>query len=263
MQMPNLPQLLEEVIDLSRTIGSWMLEQQVSADAIETKSFNNLVSYVDKESEKRFVDALQKLLPGSGFIAEEGTGKPVDGGLNWIIDPLDGTTNYLHHFPSWCTSVALHSPDGLLLGVIYDPNRDEVFSAVKDGGAHLNGKPIQVRTTTSLQQSLLATGFPYDDFGREAPYHLLFQELTRSTRGLRRPGSAALDLAYVAKGSFELFYEYGLNPWDVAAGILIVREAGGEVTGFDRSGDPLFGEDIVASNGAVHAEMLERIAKYF
>lgn len=263
MQALQLPHLLNEVIALSRTIGNWMLEQQVGSEAIETKSFNNLVSFVDKESERRFVEGLSKLLPEAGFIAEEGTGEPVDGGLNWIIDPLDGTTNFLHEYPSWCTSVALHSPDGLLIGVIYDPNRNEVFSASKNGGAHMNGKAIQVRPTDTLKNSLLATGFPYDDFGREAPYHLLFQDLTRTTRGLRRPGSAALDLAYVAKGSFELFYEYGLNPWDVAAGILIVLEAGGQVTGFVSDGDPLFGEDIVASNGYVHGEMLERIAKYF
>lgn len=239
-----------------------MLEQQVAVEEVETKSLNNLVSYVDKESERRFVEGLSALLPDSGFIAEEGTGKPVDGGLNWIIDPLDGTTNYLHHLPCWCTSVALHGPDGLLLGVIYDPNRDECFSAIKGGGAFCNGEAIEVSKAERLSHSLLATGFPYDDFSRQEGYMKLFAELMRNSRGLRRLGSAALDLAYVARGTFEVFYEYGLNPWDVAAGILIVEEAGGKVTGFGEGVDPIFGEELIASNTKVHREMQEMAARY-
>lgn len=259
--MQLLP-LRDDVIELSKSIGQWMLRQQVSSDEIEAKSLNNLVSYVDKESERRFVDALRALLPGAGFIAEEGTGKPVDGGLNWIIDPLDGTTNFLHQLPCWCTSVALHGPDGLLLGVIYDPNRDVCFSAVKGGGAFCNGEALQVSAKTRLADSLLATGFPYDDFSRQEGYMQLFAELMRSSRGLRRLGSAALDLAYVARGTFDVFYEYGLNPWDVAAGILIVEESGGKVSGFADDADPIFSEELIASNGNVHQEMQELAVRF-
>lgn len=258
----EFPELRDEVIALSKSIGQWMLKQRVSADEVETKSMNNLVSFVDKESEARIVEGLSIILPEAGFIAEEGTGKPVDGGLNWIIDPLDGTTNYLHRLPCWCTSVALHGPDGLLLGVIYDPNRDECFSAVKGGGAFCNGERINTSATTQLLNSLLATGFPYDDFSRHEGYMKLFAELMQCSRGLRRLGSAALDLAYVARGTFEVFYEYGLSPWDVAAGILIVEEAGGEVTGFSGGVNPIFGEELIASNGKVHNEIQEMAVRF-
>ncbi|WP_306644090.1 inositol monophosphatase family protein [Sanyastnella coralliicola] len=262
MALP-LRQLLDALVDLSKETGQWMLQQQVNPEQIETKTLNNFVSFVDKGAEERFVTGLQKLLPEAGFIAEEGTGTPSESGLNWIIDPLDGTTNFLHQFPVWCTSVALIDKDELQLGVIYDPNRNECYTAIKGEGAFLNGEPIVVTKKTALKDCLLATGFPYDDFGRQAEYLGLLGVLTQGTRGIRRLGSAALDLAYVACGRCDLFYEYSLNPWDVAAGALIVKEAGGTVTGFKEGDDPIFGDDILASNTSTHEEMLGVIERHF
>jgi myo-inositol-1(or 4)-monophosphatase len=260
----TLPHLTAEVIALSKSIGAWMKEQtNVHEHMAEVKSENNLVTYVDKESERRFVEGLRALLPEAGFVAEEGTGERNASGLNWVIDPLDGTTNFVHGMPVWCTSIGLCDGIMPILGVIYDPNTDECFSAFKGGGAFLNDKPIRVSQVATVQQSLLATGFPYDDFGREEAYIELFRKLIRGTRGLRRLGSAALDMAWTACGRVEGFYEYGLNPWDVAAGAIIVQEAGGIVTEFNGGDNFIFGEDLVCTNGLTHDEMLRIIQTYF
>ncbi|MFM9006468.1 MAG: inositol monophosphatase family protein [Flavobacteriales bacterium] len=260
----DLLQLTREVELLSKSIGAWMKAQtEVSEQDAEVKSENNLVTYVDKESERRFVEGLQRLLPAAGFVAEEGTGSRKESGLNWVIDPLDGTTNFVHGMPVWCTSIGLCDGITPILGVIYDPNTNECFSAYKGGGASLNGYPISVSKVSNVQQSLLATGFPYDDFGREEAYIELFRKLMRGTRGLRRLGSAALDMAWTACGRVEGFYEYGLNPWDVAAGSIIVQEAGGKVTEFNGGNNYIFGEDLVCTNGHIHPEMLQIIQTYF
>lgn len=229
---------------------------------VESKSLNNLVSYVDKGAEQRLVNGLSKLLPGSGFIAEEGTGARGPGD-NWIIDPLDGTTNFVHGVPCYCISVGLLRGNEVVLGVVLEVTRNESFTAWKGGGAWLDGAPIRVSTRPHLHESLLATGFPYDDFGREAQYMELLRALMHNSRGIRRLGSAAADLAYVACGRFEAFYEYGLNPWDVAAGALLVQEAGGHVTDFRNGHGWLFGEEIVASNGLIHTEIIGPIGKFF
>jgi myo-inositol-1(or 4)-monophosphatase len=249
--------LCGEVAGFIRTEAARFTEERV-----ESKSLNNLVSYVDKGAEQRLVDGLSKLLPGSGFIAEEGTGTRGTGD-NWIIDPLDGTTNFVHGIPCYCISVGLEREGEVLLGVVLEVTRDECFTAWKGGGAWLNGRRIRVSPRGRLQDSLLATGFPYDDFGREAQYMELLRALMHQSRGIRRLGSAAADLAYVACGRFEAFYEYGLNPWDVAAGALLVKEAGGQVTDFQDGDNWLFGEEIVASNGAIHAELIGPIGKFF
>ncbi|HMN06476.1 MAG TPA: inositol monophosphatase family protein [Flavobacteriales bacterium] len=258
----DLQQLTDQVAALSKEVAAFIRAESLkfTEASVETKSLNNLVSYVDKEAEQRFVAGLRKLLPEAGFIAEEGTGERVDG-LNWIIDPLDGTTNFVHGVPCYCTSVALVKGTEIQLGVVLEVNRDECFSAWAGGGARLNGKPITVSARARLDESLLATGFPYDDFGFESEYMELLRELMHRTRGIRRLGSAAADLAYVACGRFEAFYEYGLNSWDVAAGILLVREAGGMVSGFHPSKDPVYDEEIVASNSAIHEELLEVIER--
>lgn len=260
--MENLKQLTEQVALLSREIAAFIEGEshKFTEASVESKSLNNLVSYVDKVAERRFVDGLKDLLPEAGFIAEEGTGEQVEG-LNWVIDPLDGTTNFVHGVPCYCTSVALIEDGEIQLGVVLEVNRDECFSAWRGGGATLNGAPINVSDRNHLQDSLLATGFPYDDFGFESEYMDLLRELMHRTRGIRRLGSAAADLAYVACGRFEAFYEYGLNSWDVAAGVILVREAGGKVSGFKPSKDPVFDEEIVASNSAIHAELLEVIER--
>lgn len=260
----DLAQLTSQVETLSKSIGSWMKAQtNVHEHMAEVKSENNLVTYVDKESERLFVEGLHALLPEAGFVAEEGTGTRNESGLNWVIDPLDGTTNFVHGLPVWCTSIGLCDGITPILGVIYDPNSDECFSAFKGGGARLNGQIMRVSAVTTVQQSLLATGFPYDDFGREEAYIELFRKLIRGTRGLRRLGSAALDMAWTACGRVEGFYEYGLNPWDVAAGAIIVQEAGGIVTEFNGGDDFVFGQDLVCTNGHTHAEMLRIIQTFF
>jgi len=216
----QLEQLTQQVIQQSIEIGTWMKQQtNVHENVAELKTENNLVTYVDKESERRFVEVLSKLLPEAGFIAEEGTGNKNDIGYNWVIDPLDGTTNFVHGVPVWCTSIGLCYGNKAVLGVIYDPNTNECYSAYEGGGAYLNDQPISVSKIEKLGQSLLATGFPYDDFGRQEAYINLFKALMHQTRGMRRLGSAALDMAWTACGRFEAFYEYGLNPWDVAAGL--------------------------------------------
>ena len=260
----SLKHITEQVETLSKEIGNWMKAQTtVSENIAEVKSENNLVTYVDKESERRFVEGLKHILPEAGFVAEEGTGSPAASGLNWVIDPLDGTTNFVHGMPVWCTSIGLCQDNEAIAGVIYDPSSNECFTAWKGGGAFLNGQPISISAIPSLEQSLFATGFPYDDFGREEAYIALFRDMMRSTRGLRRLGSAALDMAWTACGRVEGFYEYGLNPWDVAAGCIIVQEAGGTVTDFSGGDNYIFGEDLVCTNGIVQAEMLAKIARYF
>jgi myo-inositol-1(or 4)-monophosphatase len=176
---------------------------------------------------------------------------------------LDGTTNFVHGVPVWCTSIALADKNKAIVGVIYDPHREEMFYASLGNGAYLNGDKIHVSNIDKLGASLLATGFPYDDFGREEQYLRLFQELMHSTRGMRRLGSAALDMAWTACGRFEGFYEYGLNPWDVAAGAIIVEEAGGRVTEFNDGDNPIFGEDVNCTNGHIHQALKAIITKYF
>jgi myo-inositol-1(or 4)-monophosphatase len=260
---PDLQEITSRVAEISRQVGGWMKEQRIQAGQAELKSPNNLVTFVDKESERRIVEALHEILPGAGFIAEEGTGIRNEKGFNWVIDPLDGTTNFVHGVPVWCISIAL--VDGLepVAGVIYDPSSGECFEAFTGGGATLNGKRIYVSETAQLEKSLLATGFPYDDFGRENQYFQLLKSIMHKTRGIRRLGSAAIDMAWVACGRFEAFYEYGLNPWDVAAGTIIIREAGGVVSGFKPGNDPVFGEDIIAANRGIHVELIGEVGKFF
>lgn len=264
MTTQELEIITHQVIELSRDTGAWMASQtEVHEGVAEIKTENNLVTYVDKESERRFVEGLKRILPAAGFVAEEGTGEKNETGLNWVIDPLDGTTNFVHGVKVWCTSVGLCDDNDPVSGVIFDPNTNEMYSAWKGGGAWLNGQKLQTSTISDLQASLLATGFPYDDFGREEQYIKLFRDFMRSTRGMRRLGSAALDMAWAAAGRFEAFYEYGLNPWDVAAGTIIVREAGGRVTEFNGDNNPVFGDDMICSNGRIHEQLITIIKKYF
>lgn len=259
----ELATIATEVEALSREIGEWMLHQRVDEGTADVKSPNNLVTYVDKESERRFVDGLRGILAQAGFVAEEGTGQKNAEGFNWVIDPLDGTTNFVHGVPVWCTSIGLAYRHRPVLGVIFDPNRNELYEASLGNGARMNGSAIRVSGVKDLQASLLATGFPYDDFGRQEQYMGLFKELMKATRGMRRLGSAALDMAWTANGRFEGFYEYGLNPWDVAAGAIIVEEAGGKVTEFNGGDNPIFGEDVNCTNGLIHDELGNIIKKYF
>ncbi len=230
-----LSDLTNKVIEVAKDAGTFIREQRkiFTTDKIEIKGLNDLVSYVDKNAERMIVAALEKLLPEAGFITEEKTINRTGERYNWIIDPLDGTTNFIHGLPVYSVSIALQELDELVIGVIYEINLDECFYAWKGSAANLNGSPIMVSAAGTVSESLLATGFPYYDFGKQPAYISLFSELMKSCHGLRRLGSAAVDLAYTACGRFDGFYEYNLNSWDIAAGVLIVRQAGGDVVNFD------------------------------
>ena len=231
--------------------------------SVEVKSKNSLVTEIDKELERYFVSELEKLIPESGFIAEEGTSNKKGEDYNWIIDPLDGTTNFIHGIPAFCASIALMKGSEIVLGGILEFNSGEYFEAAKGQGAFLNGQEIHVSKTESLENSLLATGFPYYDYEHTENYLILLKELMNESRGIRRIGSAALDMAYVSCGRFDGFFEYSLHPWDVAAGIILIKEAGGQVSDLIGGQNHLYGKQMLACNNGIYDEMLKKTKKYF
>ena len=253
--------ITEQAIEITRNTGNYLLEEfkNFNQNEIIVKSPNQLVSYVDITAEKILVDRLGKLLPEAGFITEEKTVKDSGASLRWIIDPLDGTTNFIHGIPLFAVSIALQQDDDLLIGVVYEVNLDECFSAYKGGGAFMNGKKISVTDTLLLRNALCATGFPYSSFPHVDRYFNTLRYLFQNSHGIRRLGSAAVDLAYVACGRIDAFFEYNLNAWDVAGGALIVQEAGGSVTDFSGGSNFVFGKELIASNKLVHAEFLASI----
>jgi len=261
----QLKEVTLKVVDIAKEVGAFIREQRktFSTDQIEIKGLNDLVSYVDKSAEQKIVAALENILPGAGFITEEKTINKTGERYNWIIDPLDGTTNFIHGLPVYSVSIALQEYGELVAGVVYEINQDECFYACKGSPAYLNGKEIKVSNCPTVAQSLLATGFPYYDFGKQATYIELFTELMRGCHGLRRLGSAAVDLAYTACGRFDAYYEYNLNAWDAAAGIVIVRQAGGEVVNFKGGDECLNTRELLATNGKLTKELLQVIQKYF
>ncbi len=242
--------------------GEYLRRRIHRAGQIDYKGAINLVTDCDRYSQKIIISTLRRAFPDHGFLAEENlqilAGKEK---YRWLIDPLDGTTNYAHGFPIFCVSIALEKDGEILVGVIYDPMREELFQAMKDHGARLNGRPIRVSTTSSLNHSLLATGFPYDL--RESPVNNLvhFENFLFRAQAIRRCGAAALDLAYVACGRFDGFWELKLNSWDIAAGLLLVIEAGGLVTDFRGEKLDLEKREIVASNGLIHSSMIKILAR--
>ena len=263
----DFPQLSHDLAALCRTTAQFIRQEAATFDRtrVEQKGLHDLVSYVDQETERRLVAGLRQLLPEAGFITEEGTAGPDThtGKFTWIIDPLDGTTNFVHGLPVYSISVALLHRKELAVGVVHEVNRDESFRAVRGGGAFCNGQPIHVSDVSGLNNALIATGFPYTDFGLLSRYLPVLGAFMTRSHGVRRLGSAAVDLAYVAAGRFEAFFEFNLNAYDVAAGILLVREAGGHVTQFLKIGDPLFGREVLASNGLLHAEMQVTIGEFW
>lgn len=261
----NLKTLTSQVARLSKAVGLFIKNEvnNISENDVREKGLHDLVTYVDKESEKRIIRELSKMMPEAGFIAEEEQQLEKKARFNWIVDPLDGTTNFVHGIPVYSVSIALAEYEEIISGVIYEVNRDECFTAWKKAGAFLNGNHIHVSSTKTLDNALLATGFPYYDYSLMEPYLKLFEDLMRNSRGIRRLGSAAADLAYVACGRFEAFYEYGLHPWDVAAGTLVVKEAGGKVSDFKGGNDFIFGGQIIASNQFVHDEFLNKLNSFF
>ncbi|AYA37955.1 inositol monophosphatase [Hymenobacter oligotrophus] len=263
---PDFDQLSLQVADIARRAGQFIRQEAANFDRnrVENKGLHNLVSYVDEESERMVVAGLRELLPEAGFITEEGTaGEATRQEYTWIIDPLDGTTNFIHGLPCYAVSIALLHGQELAIGVVYEVNLDECFRAVRGGGAFCNDTPIRVSAAPDLNHSLVATGFPYSNFHRIDAYLPILTEFMRRTNGVRRVGSAAVDLAWVAAGRFEGYFEFNINSYDVAAGILLVREAGGQVTQFLIDGDPIFSREVLATNGHVHREMQEVIAEHW
>ncbi|MBK6901246.1 MAG: inositol monophosphatase [Saprospirales bacterium] len=265
MTTPELELLTLKANDIIREVGLFIRGEigRVGAERIEEKALHSLVSYVDRTAEENLVAQLGRLLPGSVFLTEEETVENTRGDLMWIIDPLDGTTNFLHQLPCFAISVGLQAHGRLVLGIVYEVNRQELFYAWEGGGAFLDGKPIRVSRAESLKDSLLATGFPYYDFEGMNGYLKALSVFMRESRGIRRLGSAAVDLAYVACGRFDAFFEYSLHPWDVAAGALIVREAGGRVSDFSGGVNYLYGGEILAANPGVYEQVLGVISEAF
>ena len=265
MENQQLDSILQNALHVVGRAVDFLREQRsgFSVDAVEFKGFNDLVSYVDKGSESILVEGLQNLIPDAGFITEENTLTLLDRDWLWIIDPLDGTTNFVHKIPCYCVSVGLMYKGDLVLGIVHEVNQDECFYGRKGGGVMMNGVPVKVSDTSLLRHALFATGFPYTNFSRMEPYMRVFDFTMRNSQGVRRLGSAAVDLAYVACGRLEGFWEYGLNPWDVAAGAFLVKEAGGKVADFSGGEEFVFGAEIVACNNKVYEEFQKVLAANF
>jgi myo-inositol-1(or 4)-monophosphatase len=262
--MTDLKNICSEIEKAAHEAGEFIRHEseRFEISMTETKGLNNFVSYVDKGSEKMLVERLGELLPEAGFLTEEGTIEKTGIRYCWVIDPLDGTTNFLHGLPPYAISIGLMEYDEVIAGVVYDVRGQETFTAWKGGGAWLNGKPIHVSKAPLVADSLIATGFPYTDFERLEKFMGTLTHFCKHSHGIRRFGSAAIDLAYVACGRVEVFYEYGLHPWDIAAGVILVREAGGFFSDFSGNEKNLTGDDVVATNGLIGREVLEIIGNY-
>ncbi len=251
--------MLNFAIQTAREAGSLLLEKFGRITSVTKKGDINLVTEADLASEALIIERIKSFYPKHSILAEE-SGEAIvmggDSGWKWIIDPLDGTTNYAHGYPCFCVTIALEKEGEIVIGVTYDPTREELFAAEKGGGASLNHKPIKVSAETRLSESLIVTGFPYE-FKDVPHFERSLKEFLLRSRGVRRDGSAAIDMAYVACGRFDGFWEEGLSPWDVAAGKLLIEEAGGSVSYYDGSAFSIYKPPICASNGTIHEQMLE------
>jgi myo-inositol-1(or 4)-monophosphatase len=253
----NLKNICAEVVMLARNTGKViMAERKKNNLDIQSKGTNDFVTHIDKLSEELIVARLSTVLPQAGFIAEENTRSNKGEVYNWVIDPIDGTTNFIHGLSPFAISIALMEHDEVVMGVVYELGLDECFYAWKNGGAWLDGSSIHVSSRKTVADSLIATGFPYTSFAQMGKFLESLDYFMRKSHGMRRLGSAATDLAYVACGRFEAFYEYNLKPWDVAAGAVIVIEAGGRMSDFAGGGNYIFGGELVATNHEIYAEFL-------
>ncbi len=263
-QDTDYQQMCRQVREIARETGDFIRNERekISEKDVELKSMASLVTYVDKTAETRIVKALRQLLPGSGFITEEGTATAGDEKFKWIVDPLDGTTNYVHGISPHSVSIALMEDNRLVLGVVFEVGLREMFYAWKNSPAFLNGNEIRVGEARYFEDTLIATGFPYYNFSRMDDYIEAMKYLMRSTRGLRRMGSAAVDLAYVAAGRYNAFFEHALHAWDVAAGVFILQQAGGKVADFNGGSNWLFGGEIVAAANNFFEDFYNAIHHY-
>ncbi len=254
---------LQDLEPIAREAGALLMSYFDRHIKIEYKGDVDLVTAADRASEKLIVERLRSRWPQHGIVGEEGTRSDVGADYRWYVDPLDGTTNFAHGYPVFCVSIALaRKDDELEAGVLYDPTRDELFAAERGQGATLNGKPLHVSTTARLAESILGTGFPSHKRHKNPNIHF-YQQITLRSHGVRRAGSAALDLANVAAGRYDGFWEFNLNPWDTAAGVLIVQEAGGMVTRFDGAPFRLDSREVLATNRLIHQEVLANFREIF
>ena len=247
----NDHELLQQAIKIAQEAGGLLLEH-LGHSTVEHKGVVDLVTEADKASERLLVERLHAVLPEAGILAEEGSGTDRASGLRWVVDPLDGTTNFAHGYPVFSVSIALERDGEIVLGVVLDPTRNECFSALRGNGAFLNGRAIQVSATPDLDKALLVTGFPYDVRTTARDNLTQFRRFLKTAQAIRRGGSAALDLCYVACGRFDGFWEESLSPWDMAAGVLMVQEAEGRVTGYLGGKPDIESGNILATNGRIH-----------
>lgn len=261
----SLEKICNQVTELTAGTGKFIREQvnEIKQKDIQVKGLHDFVTYVDKTSEKMLVSRLAEILPEAGFITEEKTIEKTGDTFQWVVDPLDGTTNFIHGIPCYSISIALLKNNVPVLGVVHELNLDECFYSWEGVPAYLNGKPINVSETSDVEGALIATGFPYHDYKDLEKYLNVFRYFLLHTHGIRRLGSAAVDLAYVACGRFECFYEYGLNPWDVAAGAYIVKNAGGKLFDFSGNDNYIFGKEIIAGNNAISDQILDVVLTNF
>jgi myo-inositol-1(or 4)-monophosphatase len=264
MSSAHHPQLefVPAITEIVREAGSLLLEYFHRRVAVEYKGEADLVTEADRATELLIVRRIRERWPDHDILGEESGSSGSTSEYRWYVDPLDGTTNFAHGFPVFSVSLGLEHKGERIAGVVYDPTRQECFSAERGRGAFLNGTATHVSKTTRLAESLLSTGFPSQKRHKN-PNIFFYQQLTMRTHGVRRPGSAALDLCYVASGRFDGFWEFNLNPWDTAAGVLIAQEAGGQVTDFTGGAFKISGEEVLASNGAIHEELLQQFADVF
>jgi len=255
-------EFVSAVEPIAREAGELLMSYFARHVKVEYKGEVDVVTEADRASEALILDRLQARFPRHDVVGEEGARRETGSDYKWYVDPLDGTTNFAHGFPVFCVSMGLEHRGQLIAGVVYDPTRGEMFSAEKGSGAYLNQRRIHVSKTARLAESLVATGFPSHKRHQNPNIHF-YHQITLRTHGVRRAGSAALDLACVASGRFDGFWEFNLNPWDLAAGVLLAEEAGGQVTGFHGQPFRLADRDVVASNGLVHADLLREFKEIF
>lgn len=261
--MINLEELTKQVRVLAMETGKFLKKERThfQREKVQEKNAHDYVSYVDKESERRIVARLQELLPEAGFIAEEGSGSLTTEEYCWVVDPLDGTTNFIHNNAPFCVSIALRNREEILLGVVYEVCRNECFWAWKGSAAYLNGEEIHVTNINNLDQSFIELGFPYDAERFRPIITRLIERLYGRVGGLRLMGSAAVELCYIAAGRFEARFEGLLGPWDIAAGSIILTQAGGKITDFSGGNSFYSGHEVLATNGQIHEQMLKIIAE--
>jgi myo-inositol-1(or 4)-monophosphatase len=261
----RLKTIMDQVIAVCHEAGVFIASHfdKVNSDDIVVKGHNSLVSFVDQGSERILVEKLSQIFPEAGFVTEEETVDQVRKEMTWIIDPLDGTTNFLHSIPHFSISIGLHDGDHVILGVVHDVMRNETYHAIKGQGAFCNQKPLKVSNETSFADTLIGTGYPYLANHTLPGHFRVLNEVLANTRGIRRFGSAALDLCMVASGRFGAFYEQSLNAYDIAAGALIVQEAGGIVSDYSGSHKWLWEGEILASAPQYHDRMLEVLKGFY